>query len=160
MWELKMKGKCEVWTRWCVRKDPSSWSSHRLWKRQAPLHNVLEEEWEFTLPCPQLLIYTKHPVSSLPFHFPDFRSWQVSKLRNKCDWLWTARAASRLQVYGREGFPGFYWTIGEWLPLCWMGLKGWAVHSYFYNMNFNQTKWVVGWRKFFVKLYWKINMQT
>lgn len=115
---------------------------------------------ENSLPYPQLLTYTKHPESSLPFYFPGFRSWQVSKLRNKCDWLWTARAASRLQVYGREGFPGFYWTIGEWLPLCWMGLKGWAVHSYFYNMNFNQTKWVVGWRKFFVKLYWKINMQT
>lgn len=63
---------------------------------------------------------------------------------------------------GREG--GVSWVLlnNRWVtsPLCWMGLKTWAVHSYFCSVNFNQTQWVVEWRKFFVKLYWKINIQT
>lgn len=100
---------------------------------------LLEEEWDFALLILNLT-HVKHPVSSFPFSFSAFRIGQVSKLGDgeiPISSCW--RATSQLHAGGkREGFPGFYWTIGEWLPLlCWVGLKNWTACSYFCNVDFN-----------------------
>lgn len=99
---------------------------------------LLEKEWDSALPYPRPLTYIKHPVSSFPFLFSDFRSWQVSKLSTE---ILILSLQSCLTAAGgkRAGFPGLYWTIAEWRPLlCWMGLKSLAACNYFCDVDFNQ----------------------
>lgn len=135
----------------CIHKDPSSSITALQTRaepsptveRQAPLHSGLHS-------LILNLWHTQHELAG------------VQAERPERPWLETAGAASQVQVWGREGGVSWVSLNNRWVtsPLCWRGLKPWAVHSYFCSMNFNQTKWVVEWRKSFVKLYWKINIQT
>lgn len=134
----------------CIHKDPSSSvtalqtqaEQSPTVERQAPLpsglHSLILNLW-----------HTQNTVGRCP-------SWET---RETLIWnCWSCLTSAGV----REG--GVSWVLlnNRWVtsPLCWRGLKPWAVHSYFCSMNFNQTKWAVEWRKFFVKLYWKINIQT
>lgn len=110
--------KSELWIRWtCVHKEPSSSSNstetrnHQLCKTTGSSWFLLEEEWDFALPYAQPLTYIKHPESSFPFLFSDFRSWQVSKLSTEILIL-TLQCSLTAAGGKREGFPGLYWTIG------------------------------------------------